>query len=105
MQKLGLTLNLLGTVLFGFGVLDRSQATWADVAKVSGKASCIRRLAWLGLIIIIAGFVAQIYSINYLNSIGLFYAVVWYFSSVGKQAIKRSLTGRFTACNFTSHVF
>jgi hypothetical protein len=64
MQKIGLILNLVGTILFGFGVLGRSQATWGDVAKVSGKASCIRRLAWLGLIIIIAGFIAQIYSIN-----------------------------------------
>ncbi len=64
MQKLGLILNLVGTVLFGFGVLDRSQATWVDVAKVSGKASCIRLLAWLGLIIIIAGSITQIYPIK-----------------------------------------
>jgi hypothetical protein len=64
MQKLGLTLNLLGTVLFGFGVLDRSQATWADVAKVSGKAVWIRRCAWIGLIMIVAGFFIQICSVN-----------------------------------------
>jgi hypothetical protein len=64
MQKFGLILNLVGTVLFGCGVLDRSQATWDDVAKVSGKASCFRRCAWIGLIMIVAGFIAQIYSIN-----------------------------------------
>ncbi len=60
MQKFGLVLNLIGTVLFGVGALDRTLATWDDVAKTSCKAVWIRRFAWMGLGIIVAGFFIQL---------------------------------------------
>lgn len=62
-QKLGLILNLFGTILFGIGALDKSQSTWADVGKVSKKSKCINRLAWIGLVLVVIGFGIQFIAI------------------------------------------
>jgi len=64
MQKFGLISNFLGSLLFGFGVLDGSRATWGDVAKISCKAVWIRRFAWIGLAMIVAGFFIQLSRVN-----------------------------------------
>jgi hypothetical protein len=62
-QKVGLILNVIGTCLFGYGALDRSDVTLADVAKTSDKAKRIHRFAWLGVALIIIGFILQFISI------------------------------------------
>lgn len=62
-QKLGLILNLFGTILFGVGALDKSQATWGDVGKVSKKSKCINKFAWIGLILVVIGFGIQFIAI------------------------------------------
>lgn len=36
-QTIGLFLNLFGTVLFGYGALDRSQKTIGDISNTSDK--------------------------------------------------------------------
>ena len=63
MQIIGLILNLIGTILFGFGALYRSLSTWEDILKKGNKAIWIYRLAWFGLVLIVIGFCVQISAI------------------------------------------
>ncbi len=60
MQRVGLWLNLIGTILFGWGTLGKPGATWGDLAGKSTKAKRTRLLAWLGVILICIGFLIQI---------------------------------------------
>ena len=64
MQKLGLSLNLIGTILFGYGALDKSEPSWDDVAKQSDKALRAHQSAWFGVILIVIGFAIQIWVIK-----------------------------------------
>jgi hypothetical protein len=60
MQRLGLCLNLIGTILFGWGVLGKPGATWGDLAGRSTKVKCTQLFAWVGVILIFIGFLIQI---------------------------------------------
>ena len=67
-QIIGLLLNLIGTILFGCGALDRSSKTWADIGNISKKAKCILILAYLGVMMIVIGFGLQIIAVYSSNS-------------------------------------
>lgn len=60
MQKMGLTLNLVGTILFGLGAINNSSPTWADLANASKKSKIIYMLACFGIILIVVGYILQI---------------------------------------------
>ena len=64
MQRIGLILNLLGTIFFGIGALDRSPTTWGDLKKASNKSICIYKLAWVCLIMNVIGFTIQFLAIG-----------------------------------------
>jgi len=65
-QTLGLILDIIGVILLAVGALDKTSPTWNDIEKVSTKARCIYRTAWLGVFLAALGFIFQIFGL-YLN--------------------------------------
>ncbi len=63
LQAIGLILDIIGVIFLAIGALDRTSPTWNDLGKESPKAINTWRLAWIGVSLVVLGFLLQFIAI------------------------------------------